>query len=86
MYKKATAATVNFLLVNKTNGGPVVSGTVQTSCIKDGGVPYALTGATHEYNGVWSIGLTSGDMDADVVTIAISNADAVPTMMSINTA
>ena len=86
MYLRNQQNTVQFLLINNTDGSAVTSGTTNVSVIKDGGSASAASNsAVHRTNGVWSIVLTATEMDADVVTISATNSNAVPQMVSIRT-
>jgi hypothetical protein len=68
-----------FVLVNKSTGAAVTSGTVTCKVLKDGGSQSTSTNsAGHEGNGQWSITLTATEMDADVVGLAITHSTALP--------
>ena len=75
-FKKGAAITgYTFSLVNRLTGATIVS-----KITKDGGVQGATTGsAVHEGNGQWSINLTATEMDADVVALSLTHANAIAT-------
>ena len=87
LFPKALAVTgYTFALVAVSNGAAITSGTVTLKITKDGGTQGTLSGsATHEGNGQWSINLTSTEMDADVVGLAIPHASAVPVYKTFRT-
>ena len=87
LFPKALAVTgYTFALVAVSNGAAITSGTVTLKITKDGGTQGTLSGsATHEGNGQWSINLTSTEMDADVVGLAITHASAVPVYKTFRT-
>ena len=69
MFKKNTAVTgFAFTLVNKADGSPITSGTVTGYYLLDGGTQGTIAGTpVHEGNGQWSVNLTAGEMNGDVV-------------------
>jgi len=85
-FKKGVAVTgYTVALLNASNGSAMTSGSPSLTITKDGGVPATTTGLTHEGNGQWSFNLTSTQMDADVVGIAITLTSAVPVYRTIVT-
>ena len=77
VFRKGVAVTgYTFVLLNKTTGAAVTSGTVTCKVLKDGGSQ--STSAAHEGNGQWSITLTATEMDADQVGLAITHSTALP--------
>ena len=79
-YRKGLALTgLTFVLVNKSTGAAITSGSVTTKITKDGGTQGTTTNsAAHEGNGQWSITLTATEMDADQVGLAITHSTALP--------
>ena len=85
-FKKAVAVTgYTVALVNATSGAAMTSGSPSLTITKDGGTPATTTGLTHEGNGQWSFNLSSTQMDADIVGIAITLTNAVPVYRTIVT-
>lgn len=80
-FKKGAAITgYTFSLVNRLTGAALTSGTIVSKITKDGGVQASTTGsAVHEGNGQWSINLTATEMDADVVALSLTHANAIAT-------
>ena len=80
VFRKAVAVTgYTFVLVNKSTGAAITSGSVTIKVLKDGGSQATSTNsAAHEGNGQWSITLTSTEMDADIVGLAITHSTALP--------
>ncbi len=79
MYAKGRElAGFSFVLVNKTDGTPVTSGSVTCRVTKDGGTQSTTTNtATHEGNGQWSITLTSSEMTADVIGFQAAHTNSL---------
>ncbi len=86
-FKKNNAVTgFSFALVNKTSGSAVTSGTVNGYISKDGGAQGSLANnPAHKGNGQWSINLTAGEMNADVIGLLFVHTDAVPVHFTIKT-
>ena len=80
-FKKGVALTgFTFSLVNRLDGSALTSGTIVSKITKDGGTQSSTTGsAVHEGNGQWSINLTATEMDADVVGLSLTHANAIAT-------
>lgn len=80
VFRKGVAVTgYTFVLLNKTTGAAVTSGTVTCKVLKDGGSQSTSTNsAVHEGNGQWSITLTATEMDADQIGLAITHSTALP--------
>ena len=80
VYRQGVALTgFTFVLINKSTGAAVTSGTVTCKVIKDGGSQSTSTNsAAHEGNGQWSITLTATEMDAEQVGLAITHSTALP--------
>ena len=80
VFRKAVAvAGYTFVLVNKSTGAAITSGSVTIKVLKDGGSQATSTNsAAHEGNGQWSITLTATEMDADIVGLAITHSTALP--------
>jgi len=80
VYRQGVAITgFTFVLINKSTGAAVTSGTVTCKVLKDGGSQSTSTNsAAHEGNGQWSITLTATEMDAEQVGLAITHSTALP--------
>ena len=80
VYRQGVALTgFTFVLINKSTGAAVTSGTVTCKVLKDGGSQSTSTNsAAHEGNGQWSITLTATEMDAEQVGLAITHSTALP--------
>ena len=75
-----------FELLDKTTFDPVTSGTVTGYIVKDGGVQQTLSNPfTHEGNGQWTVNLSAGEMNADIVGLLFTHDDAVHQHFSIRT-
>jgi len=87
MFKKNTAVTgFAFTLVNKADGSPITSGTVTGYYLLDGGTQGTIAGTpVHEGNGQWSVNLTAGEMNGDVVGLLFTHANAVAVHFTIRT-
>lgn len=86
-YRKGLALTgLTFVLVNKTTGAAITSGSVTTKITKDGGTQGTTSNsAAHEGNGQWSINLTATEMDADIVGLAITHTSALTLYKTLKT-
>ena len=80
VYRQGVAITgFTFVLIDKSTGAAVTSGTVTCKVIKDGASQVTSTNsAAHEGNGQWSITLTATEMDAEQVGLAITHSTALP--------
>ena len=80
VYRQGVALTgFTFVLVDKSTGAAITSGTVTCKVLKDGGSQSTSTNsAAHEGNGQWSITLTATEMDAEQVGLAITHSTALP--------
>jgi len=80
-FKKGAAITgFTFSLISRLDGSALTSGTIVSKITKDGGTQSSTTGsAVHEGNGQWSINLTATEMDADVVGLSLTHANAIAT-------
>ena len=80
VFRKGVAVTgYTFVLLNKSTGAAITSGSVTCKVLKDGGSQSTSTNsAAHEGNGQWSITLTATEMDADVIGLAITHSSALP--------
>ena len=80
VYRQGVALTgFTFVLINKSTGAAITSGTVTCKVLKDGGSQSTSTNsAAHEGNGQWSITLTATEMDAEQVGLAITHSTALP--------
>ena len=87
MYARETElAGLGFVLINKTDGTPVTSGSVTTRITKDGGTQTTTTNtAVHEGNGQGSITLTSTEMAADVISFQAVNSNSLPFQRTLKT-
>ena len=86
-YRKGLALTgLTFVLVNKSTGAAITSGSVTTKITKDGGTQGTTTNsAAHEGNGQWSINLTAAEMDADIVGLAMPHTNALTLYVTLKT-
>tara|TARA_B100000519_G_scaffold199699_1_gene211441 strand:+ start:406 stop:822 length:417 start_codon:yes stop_codon:yes gene_type:complete len=86
-FRKGLALTgYTFVLVNKATGAAITSGSVTTKITKDGGTQGTTTNsAVHEGNGQWSLAITSQEMDADIVGLAMTHTDALTLFKTIKT-
>ena len=80
VYRQGVALTgFTFVLINKSTGAAITSGSVTCKVLKDGGSQSTSTNsAAHEGNGQWSITLTATEMDAEQVGLAITHSTALP--------
>jgi len=80
-FRKGVALTgFTFSLVNRLDGSALTSGTIVSKITKYGGTQGSTSGsAVHEGNGQWSINLTATEMDADVIGLSLTHADAIAT-------
>ena len=87
VFRKGVAVTgYTFVLLNKSTGAAVTSGSVTCKVLKDGGSQATSTNsAAHEGNGQWSITLTATEMDADQVGLAITHSTALPSYKTFKT-
>jgi hypothetical protein len=87
MFKKNEAVTgFTFTLVNKTDGSAVTTGTPSGYYTLDGGTQGSVTATpVHEGNGQWSVNLTAGEMNGDVVGLLFTHTDAIPVNFTIKT-
>lgn len=86
-FEKNTAVTgYTFGLVNASDGSDITTGTVTGYVTIDGGTQTALTNSpTHKGNGQWSVNLTAGEMNGDVIGLAFTHASATTTHHTIRT-
>ena len=87
MFKKNMAVTgFTFGMINASDGSAITSGTVSGFVIIDGGIQTALTNSpVHEGNGQWSVNLTAGEMNGDVVGLVFTHASGIPVYFTIRT-
>lgn len=87
LFRQGVALTgYTFLLINKTTGAAITSGTVTSKITKDGGTQGSTTNsATHEGNGQWSINLTSDEMDAEIIGLTFTHTNAIAEHRTIKT-
>lgn len=75
-----------FEMINKTSGEPVTTGTVNGYITQDGGTQVALSMVpVHEGNGQWSVNLSAGEMNADIIGLLFTHTSAVPQHFTIKT-
>ena len=86
-FRKGLALTgYTFTLINKSTGAAITSGTVTTKITKDGGTQTSTSNtAAHEGNGQWSINLTASELDADVIGLAFTHANALTLYKTLRT-
>lgn len=87
MFTKGTAVTgLCTVLVDKTTGNAITTGTVTVYITKDGGAQATIAGSvTHEGNGQWSFNLTNTEMNADIVGLVVTHANIAPVGVTIKT-
>tara|TARA_R100001198_G_scaffold70420_1_gene42804 strand:+ start:1925 stop:2341 length:417 start_codon:yes stop_codon:yes gene_type:complete len=87
LFRKAVALTgYTFSLTKKSDGSAVTSGSVTTKITKDGGTQgNTSASAVHEGNGQWSINLSSDEMDADIIGLSFTHADAIANHITLKT-
>lgn len=87
MFKKNTAVTgFPFGLVSATDGSAITTGTVTAYYTLDGGSQGTVTASpVHEGNGQWSVDLTAGEMNGDVVGLLFVHASAINASFTIRT-
>ena len=87
MIKNQTVAGFTFLLLDKSSGAPITSGSVSGYVSIDGGEQAALTGAiSHLGNGQWVVDeITAEEMNGDVIGLLFLHGDAVPVHFTIDT-
>ncbi len=86
-FKKNTAITgLTFGLVSATDGSDVTTGSVTGYYTLDGGSQATISGTpVHEGNGQWSVNLTSGEMNGNIVGLSFSHASAISVHFTIKT-
>ena len=85
-YKGIPVTGYTFVLINKTTGAAITSGSVTAKITQDGGSQASVSAsASHEGNGQWSINLSAAEMTADVVALAFIHSSAVPVYVTIHT-
>jgi hypothetical protein len=87
MYVKNEAVTgFCFGMVDASDGSAIVSGSCTGEIVKDNGTATALTNTpAHKSDGLWSVNLTAGEMNANPIGLVFTHADAVPTYFTIKT-
>ena len=86
MIKNEAIAGLTFLLLDKTSGEAITTGTPAGYVTLDAGSQAELDGAiTHKGNGEWSVDLTAAETNADMIGLTFTHADAVPVHFTINT-
>lgn len=74
-----------FGLVSRSTGQDITSGPVTIYITKDG-IQSLLTGTPeYEGNGQWTVSITSVEMDADIIGLVITHADAITSSFTIKT-
>jgi len=87
MIKNQAVTGITFLLLDKSTGAAVTSGSVTGYVSIDGGEQAALTGAiSHLGNGQWTVDtITAGEMNGDVIGLLFLHDDAIPVHFTIDT-
>ena len=89
IFKKNTAVTgFNFILVNRSNGNEVTSGTTTGYVVKDGVTPGTTLTNTPTYDSgshSWVVTITAAEMNADVIGLSFINTTATPLHFTILT-
>lgn len=88
MFKKNNAGFVHFPIINRATGEGVTTGTVFATVYQNG-TQYSrqslVAGSNHLGSGFWFYEFTSAALNSDSVSLGLTHADAVPSMISINT-
>lgn len=76
-----------FLLINKSDGSPVTTGTPSGYVTLDDGDQAALTGSfAHKGNGQWAVDeITAAEMNGDVIGLLFMHDDAISVHYAIKT-
>ena len=87
MIKNQAVSGFSFLLLNKTTGAPVTSGSVTGYVSIDGGEQAALTGAiSHLGNGQWTVDtISAAEMNGDVIGLLFLHNDAIAVHFTVET-
>ena len=86
LFKKNTAVTGFTFCLATPAGVAVTSGTTTGYYTLDGGTQATVTASpAHEGNGQWSVNLTAGEMNGDIVGLLFTNSSAVPVNFNIVT-
>lgn len=87
MFKKNSGVVgFPFALVARADGSAVTTGTATAYVTKDGGIQATVAAApVHEGNGQWTVDLTAGEMNGDVVGLLVTHASAIPVHFAIRT-
>jgi hypothetical protein len=86
MIKNQAVNGFTFLLLDKTKGEPITTGTPAGYVTIDDGDQTALAGEiTHKGNGQWAIDLTAGETNGDVIGLLFTHDDAVSVHFTIST-
>ena len=89
MFIKGQATDIHFLLIDKDTGVVITTGSPEAQLYKDGAasgfsIPLSV-GSNYLSNGVWTMGLSMSQMNADSISISITHVDAITQLVSINT-
>lgn len=87
-FKKNTATTITFLLVERETGLGVTTGSPTVKVSKDGGALSTITNTgsvTHLENGLWTADLSATEMNADLVSVLATATNAIPQSLIIPT-
>lgn len=72
-----------FMLLNRTTGNEVTTGTCDAYIVKDGGTQAPATNSpVHMGHGQWSIDLTADERDAKITGLALVHSSAVPLVVN----
>lgn len=77
---------LTFVIINRFNGLPITSGTVNGYVTIDGGTQQTLTNSpVHEGNGQWSVDITGTEMNGDIIGLLFTHVDGINTELTIPT-
>lgn len=87
MFKKNVAVIgFTFGIIDASDGSAITSGTVSGYVTLDGGLQAALINSpVHEGNGQWSVNLTAGEMNGDLIGLVFTHTNGIPVYFTIKT-
>jgi len=85
MRKNVASQYISAVLINKTDGSPVTSGTTNVFISKDGAAQAAggNTTATHKGNGEWEYACTQADTNANHLVFTFVNSSAINAVINV---
>jgi hypothetical protein len=85
-FKGAAISGFTFLMLDRSTGEPVTSGTITATVSHDGAAPSALADTpVHLSVGVWKVDLSAAEMNADMVGLTFSHDNAITVHFTIRT-